>query len=50
MEAAKREEMVYVAEYARVFHKESSCTYIKLSVHSVTADALPALTNAEGKH
>ena len=50
VEAAKREEMVYVAEYARVFHKESSCTYINLSVHSVTADALPVLTNAEGKH
>lgn len=50
VEKTKQEEMVFVAEYAEVFHKDPSCTYIHVSVREVTRDGLPALTNDKGRH
>jgi hypothetical protein len=43
------EEMVYVTDNESVYHTDSSCTYLKLSIHESTLGAVPYMTNAYGQ-
>lgn len=43
-----KEEMVYVTETGRVYHRQLSCTYLKLSISEVYFDDLALLRNESG--
>ena len=42
--------LVYVTEHGRVYHTDSSCTHIDLSLHAVSSASLPDRRNADGGH
>lgn len=41
-------EYVYYTEYGTVYHRYLDCTYLKLSIHPVTVEELPAARNRSG--
>lgn len=43
------DEMVYVTATGTVYHTDSECTYLKLSIRTVDADALESLRNNSGE-
>lgn len=45
----RRENIVYVAENAQVYHETENCTHLKLSVREVTMKELSKLKNSDGK-
>lgn len=49
VEKAEREEMVYVAEYAEVFHRSPDCFHLKITVREVSAETLKTALNKEGR-
>ena len=46
--AAEPEEMVYVTETGHVFHLDPDCTYLHLSIHSVSGSSVAGLHNLYG--
>jgi len=47
-EAGPGDEVVYVTETGEVFHRSLSCTYLRPSLRSVPAAAVPGLRNQSG--
>ncbi len=43
------EEMVYVTDTGSVYHKSTACSYLNLSVNSVSGSAVSGLRNEEGE-
>lgn len=41
-------EYAYYTEYGTVYHRYLDCTYLKLSIHSITEEALPSARNRNG--
>ncbi|MCD7819835.1 MAG: hypothetical protein LUH07_12430 [Lachnospiraceae bacterium] len=48
-EGETEEELVYVTASGTVYHVDSECTYLKLSIQTVDADALDSLRNNSGE-
>ncbi len=48
LDIGDRETYVYITDYGLVYHKEKDCTYLELSIKSVSADEIEDLRNLSG--